>query len=90
MSELSVPGLALTPDEAFGWGQSGLRSADFRPGDAAPLRTSELRPTDIGGNITADLRLSGSLAEGGSAFWGEMARQFGLGLAAFWKDWGRG
>ena len=69
-------GLALTPDEAFGWEQSGLRTADFRPGDSAPLRTGELRPTDIGGNITADLRLSGSLAEGGSVspLWSGMAQ----------------
>ena len=69
---LSAPSLALTPD----WGPGGLRSADFRTGDSAPLRTGELRPTDIGGNITADLRLSGSLAEGGSVspFWSGMAQ----------------
>ena len=83
-------GLALTPDEAFGWGQEGLRSADLRPGDASPLRTGELCPSDIGGNITADLRLSGSLAEGGSAFWGEMARQFGLGSRGVLEGLGQG
>lgn len=83
-------GLALTPDEAFGWGQEGLRTADFRPEDAAPLRTAEFRPSDIGGNITADLRLSGSLPSGDSAFWGEMARQFGLGSRGVLEGLGQG
>ena len=83
-------GLALTPDEAFGWGPGGLRTSDLRPGDAAPQRTAELRPSDIGGNITADLRLSGSLPSGDSAFLGEMSRQFGLGSRGVLEGLGQG
>ena len=74
-------GLALTPDQAFGWGKDALRTADLTPEDSAPLRTGELLPSDIGGSMTADLRLPGTPSASGSEspFWGEMARQFGLG-----------
>ena len=53
----------------------------MNPEDSAPLRTGELLPSDIGGNMTADLRLAGTSSAAGSAspFWGDMARQFGLG-----------
>ena len=74
-------GLTLTPEQAFGWGKDGLRTAELNPEDSAPLRTGELLPSDIGGNMTADLRLAGTPDSEGadSPFWSGMARQFGLG-----------
>lgn len=74
-------GLTLSPEEAFGWGQGGLRTSELKPEDSASLRTGELQPSDMGGNITADLRLEGTPDSEGavSPFWREMARQFGLG-----------
>ncbi len=85
-------GLALTPDQAFGWGKDGLRTADLTPEDSAPLRTGELLPSDIGGSITADLRLAGTPSASGSEspFWGEMARQFGLGTRGVLEGLGSG
>ena len=83
-------GLALTPEQAFGWGKDALRTADLRPEDSAPLRTGELLPSDIGGNMTADLRLAGTPSASVSPFWGEMARQFGLGTRGVLEGLGSG
>ena len=41
-------GLTLLPEEAFGWGQGGLRTSELRPEDSAPLRTGELRESGGG------------------------------------------
>ena len=85
-------GLALTPEQAFGWGRDALRTAELNPEDSAPLRTGELLPSDIGGNMTADLRLADTSSAAGSApsFWGEMARQFGLGTRGVLEGMGSG